>query len=99
MATYFLMGVPFMILALLLDWFVLKTRVIKTRQCWIVMAVLVLMTAVFDQVLTGLPIVTYNEAMISGLKIGYAPIEDFMYTFAAVVGLGSLERHYGKRRG
>lgn len=58
------------------------------------MIILMLMTAVFDQLLTGLPIVEYAQTHISGIKIGSAPIEDFMYTFAAVIGIGSLNKYY-----
>lgn len=89
-ATYFLMGVPFIVLVIVLDIWILKTKVIATKQCWVVMMVMVVLTAIFDQFLTGLPIVHYNEANMTGVRLLYAPIEDFTYTFAAVIGLGSL---------
>jgi len=92
------MGMPFMGAVLLLDLVVLKTAVVKSRECWMVMAMMLLVTAVFDQLLTGLPIVHYNDANISGIKIGNAPVEDFMYTIAAVIGLGSLGKYYEKYR-
>lgn len=95
MLTYFLMGVPFIAAVLMLDLLLLKTKVVKTRQCWIVMIVMLVMTAVFDQFLTGLPIVHYNESHMINVRLGYAPIEDFMYTIAAVIGLGSLMKKYG----
>ena len=55
MFTYVLMGVPFILFVIIMDVWLLKTRVIATKQCWIVMAVLMTLTAVFDQLLTGLP--------------------------------------------
>ena len=97
MYTYLLMGLPFIITALLIDWFLLKTRVITSKQCWIVMALLIIMTALFDQFLAGFPIVLYDESKILGIFVGSAPIEDFMYTIAAVIGLGSIWTHYEKR--
>lgn len=98
MFTYVLIGLPFLALVLLLDLVIFKTKVILTKEFRLVLLAMVILTAVFDQFLTGLSIVEYDEAKTLGLKIGYAPIEDFMYTIVAVIGLGSLERHYGKRR-
>jgi len=56
----------------------------------IALAVVLLLTAVFDNVLVGLGIVGYDESRISGLRIGVAPIEDFAYAVAAAIGLPSL---------
>ena len=93
MLTYILMGVPFIGLVLLLDTVILKTWVIKTKNCWIIMGIMMFLTLVFDQLLTGLPIVFYDEAKTLGLKLWYAPIEDFTYTFAVVIGIGSLLKY------
>ena len=46
-------------------------------------AVLVIATAIFDNVIVGTGIVAYDESLILGIKIGYAPIEDFAYALAA----------------
>ncbi len=54
------------------------------------LAAVVLLTAVFDNVLVGLGIVGYDETRISGVRLGVAPIEDFAYAVAAAVGLPSL---------
>jgi len=97
MFTYFLMGLPFMIAVVMLDIAIFKTRVIKNKQCWIVMAGMIGLTAIFDQVLTGLPVVTYNESKLLGIYIWDIPVEDFMYTFAAVIGLGSISKYYEQR--
>jgi lycopene cyclase domain-containing protein len=84
------MGLPFILAVVTLDWFVLKTRVLKKRDTWIIMAIMMGFTAVFDQLLTGIPIVLYDTNKTLGVQLGYAPIEDFFYTFVAVVGIGSL---------
>jgi lycopene cyclase domain-containing protein len=84
------MGIPFIAIVLLLDTVILKTWVIKKRDCWIVMGILMLLTLIFDQLLTGLPIVFYDETKNLGIKLWYAPIEDFTYSFAVVIGIGSL---------
>jgi lycopene cyclase domain-containing protein len=51
---------------------------------------LLIMTAVFDNVLVGLGIVGYDPSRISGVTIGVAPLEDFAYSIAVVVLLPSL---------
>ena len=51
---------------------------------------LLILTAVFDNVLVGTGIVGYDPALISGAKIGVAPLEDFAYTIAALVLLPAL---------
>lgn len=94
MYTYFLIGLPFICLVLLVDILILKTKVVFTKACWIVMSILILLTAIFNQILTGLPIVTYNESKITGLYLGYIPIEDFLYVIAATIGLGSLRSYH-----
>jgi lycopene cyclase domain-containing protein len=53
-------------------------------------AVLLLMTAVFDNVMIGIGLVGYEETRISGSFIGIAPVEDFAYAIAAIVLLPSL---------
>ncbi len=93
MFTYFGLAIPFLGLVLLLDTVVLKTWVIKTRDFWVVLGIMMGFTAVFDQLFTGLPIVWYDFSLTSGLKLWYAPIEDFTYTIAAVIGIGSVLKY------
>ena len=56
----------------------------------ITMAVLLAMTAVFDNMMIGAGLVGYDESRISGVFIGIAPIEDFAYAVAAVLLLPAL---------
>lgn len=60
--------------------------------------VLLIMTAIFDNVMIGIGLVGYNEDLISGAFIGIAPLEDFAYAIAAVVLLPSLWTLIGSRR-
>lgn len=98
MFTYVVMGLPFIVAVLVLDWFILKTRVVKKRDTWLIMAIMMGFTAVFDQFLTGLPIVLYDTNKTLGVQLGYAPIEDFMYTFAAVIGIGALLTYFSHEK-
>jgi len=57
----------------------------------------VLLTAVFDNVMIALGLFGYNPANISGAFLGLAPLEDFSYAVAAVVLLPSLWHLLEKR--
>lgn len=48
------------------------------------------LTAIFDNVIIGTGIVAYDEDKLLGLKILYAPIEDFAYAAVALVLVPSL---------
>lgn len=54
------------------------------------LVVLLLMTALFDNIMIGIGLVGYDPALISGAFIGIAPLEDFAYAIAAAVLLPSL---------
>jgi lycopene cyclase domain-containing protein len=56
---------------------------------------LLVITAVFDNLIIGIGIVAYDPQLISGLKIGLAPIEDFAYSLAAPL-LISIAMQYAK---
>lgn len=45
--------------------------------------VLLIATAIFDNLIVGTGIVAYDEELITGIKLGYAPIEDFAYSLVA----------------
>jgi len=52
--------------------------------------VLLVMTAVFDNVMIGIGLVGYDASRISGVFVGIAPLEDFAYAVAALVMLPSV---------
>jgi lycopene cyclase domain-containing protein len=60
------------------------------RAAGMALAVLLALTAVFDNVIVGTGIVGYHPARILGLRIGVAPIEDFAYPIAAALALPAL---------
>ena len=66
----------------------------RPRRPWlailITLGILLLFTAVFDNVMIGVGLVGYDRALISGAFIGVAPLEDFAYAIAAAVLLPSL---------
>jgi lycopene cyclase domain-containing protein len=62
----------------------------RWRSLLLALAVVLVMTAVFDNVMIGVGLVGYNASLISGVFVGIAPLEDFAYALAAVVLLTSL---------
>ena len=52
--------------------------------------VMLTMTLVFDNLIIGTGIVDYDPEKISGIRLGFAPIEDFAYTLVALVLVPSL---------
>jgi lycopene cyclase domain-containing protein len=56
-----------------------------------------IMTAIFDNVMIAIGLVGYAEELISGAFVGIAPLEDFAYAIAAVVLLPALWTLIGSR--
>lgn len=69
---------------------VLSGRGPRWASIGLVLAIVLLMTAVFDNVMIGVGLVGYSTERISGAFVGLAPLEDFAYAVAAVVLLPSI---------
>ena len=54
------------------------------------LAILIGLTIIFDNLIIYSGIVTYTAQNIIGINIGYAPIEDFAYTFAVALLLPAI---------
>jgi lycopene cyclase domain-containing protein len=97
--TYWLLNLPFLIIAALVALAAaLARRSPRWRAVGLAAVVVLLLTAVFDNVLVGTGIVGYDPSRISGVLVGVAPIEDFAYAIAALVLLPSLWGLLGPRR-
>ena len=75
--------------------------ILRRRSTWIALGVFLAFTVVFDAVLTGLPIVVYGEAHISGIRLGTTPVEDYLYGLAlcltAIATYEIARRRWGAR--
>ncbi|AWB90291.1 lycopene cyclase domain-containing protein [Homoserinimonas hongtaonis] len=69
---------------------VLSRRAPEWRAVGLTALAVLLMTAVFDNVMIAADLFWYNPDRISGAFLGLAPLEDFAYAIAAVVLLPSL---------
>lgn len=73
-------------------------RRLPLRPLLVTALVLLVLTAVFDNVIVGLDLVAYDEAKILGLRVPNAPIEDFSYTLGAVMLVPALWTWCGRAR-
>jgi lycopene cyclase domain-containing protein len=89
--TYWLLNAIFLgIVAVVAVATVLRRRSPNWRAVGLAGIPLLVLTAVFDNVLVALGIVGYHPDRISGVLVGVAPLEDFSYAVAALVLLPCL---------
>ena len=82
MATYIILNTIFIVTVALL----LRVPLHRPSKSWFAsLAVLLLMTAVFDSLIVGFAIVVYDPARLLGIYISKAPIEDFFYALLAML--------------
>lgn len=95
--TYLLISVPFLILGAAVAWW---RRGAVPRQ-WavtgLVMAVLLVLTAIFDNVMIWAELVGYGEEQRLGLQLGLVPVEDFFYPVFAALVIPALWTGRGQR--
>jgi len=95
--TYWALNAVFLAVILVLG--LLAARRLPWAAVGLAAAVVLVMTAVFDNIMISIGLVAYNEQLISGAFIGVAPLEDFAYSIAAIVGLPSLWVLLGRTKG
>ncbi|GAA3915987.1 lycopene cyclase domain-containing protein [Microbacterium invictum] len=83
--TYPLIVVPFLLVTLFVTLATVRRprfgrRMAASALC---AAVLMALTAVFDNLMIAAGLFTYPDEQISGVRIGLAPIEDFAYPLCA----------------
>ena len=89
--TYWLVNLPFLAaVALVAGATAAARRSPRWRAVALAAIPLVVLTAVFDNVIVATGIVAYAPERISGIRLGVAPVEDFSYAIAAVVLLPCL---------
>ena len=97
--TYTQLAVLGVVVVVLLDLVVVRTRLLRRRVFWTAYAIIAFFQLVTNGILTGLRIVRYDGAAIVGSttpadapppflgdgRIAYAPLEDLLFGFALVV--------------
>lgn len=103
--TYLLLALAFLALATVVALVARRTArrtgrpVAGWRPLALAAGALLLLTAVFDNVMIASGLFAYADARISGARIGLAPVEDFSYPLAAVILLPALWSLFGDRFG
>lgn len=91
--TYWALNAVFLaVVAAVVVLAVVRRRSPRWRALLASALILLVMTAVFDNIMIGVGLVAYDADRISGQFIGIAPLEDFAYAIAAVVMLPALWR-------
>jgi lycopene cyclase domain-containing protein len=95
--AYALASLAWLAAAVLLAWWAGATG---RRQTWLALAIFLAFTVVFDAILTGLPIVTYGEDALTGIRVGTTPVEDYVYGAAlCLTAIAVYDAARGRRRG
>ena len=97
MATFLLLALALIAVTILLDYAILRTRVIFTRHVLRTAGILVVTTLVFDNVLSALPVYVFHREKTLGIYLPWAPIEDLFYIVGVVFLVAVLDK-YGRMR-
>jgi lycopene cyclase domain-containing protein len=83
--TYTLIVVPFVIVTMIVTLATLRRPAFGRRMAasGVAAAVLIVLTAIFDNLMIASGLVVYPPESLSGITIGIAPIEDFSYSVCA----------------
>jgi C50 carotenoid epsilon cyclase subunit CrtYf len=83
--TYLLLVIPFAVATLVVTLATVRRPRFGRRMALsaVTAGVLVVLTAIFDNVMIAAGLFTYPDEHLSGVRIGLAPIEDFSYAVCA----------------
>jgi lycopene cyclase domain-containing protein len=104
--TYTQLALTGLVAVVVLDGWVLRTRLLRRRVFWVAYAIVVFFQLVTNGILTGFSIVRYSADDIIGSddvvfvgdgRLVYAPVEDLMFGFALVTLTLSLWVWWGRR--
>jgi len=104
--TYTALCVVALVASLVLDLFVLRTRLVTRRAFWVSYAIIIGFQLLTNGWLTGRRIVTYNaDVVIGGAepvllgsgRLFYAPVEDIAFGFALVLQTLAWWVFWGRR--
>jgi lycopene cyclase domain-containing protein len=109
--SYTQLAVLGVVVVILIDLFVLRTRLLRRKAFWVSYAIVVFFQLVTNGVLTGLRVVRYDGEAIVGSttpadgpppflgdgRIAFAPLEDLLFGFALVVLAQAMWVWLGRR--
>ena len=83
--SYTALAVVGVLVCVLTDLVLLRTRLLLSRVFWLSYLIIVGFQLLVNGMLTGYRIVTYDPSTILGLRIAFAPVEDLAFGFAMTV--------------
>ena len=88
--TYTALAIGGAILALVLDIFILKTRLVAHAVFWTAYSIILPFQLITNWWLTSRSIVIYSPSTIMDLRIASAPVEDLLFGFALILSVLAL---------
>ena len=104
--TYTQIAVAMILATIVLDMWVLRTRLLTRKAFWTAYAIVIFFQLLTNWILTGFNIVRYNGDVIIGSatpvligdgRLFFAPIEDLMFGFSLVVQTMAWWVFWGRR--
>jgi hypothetical protein len=109
--TYTQLGIVAVIVMIILDLGILRTRLVTRKVFWVAYAIIVFFQLITNGMFTGFGIVKYNGDAIIGStspaegpppfigdgRLAFAPVEDLLFGFAIVLMSLSLWIFWGRR--
>jgi lycopene cyclase domain-containing protein len=85
------------LVAMLIDLFVLKTRLLLTALFWTSYAIILPFQLITNWWLTSRNIVMYNADAIIGRRLAGAPIEDLLFGFSLILAIQGMWVYWGRK--
>lgn len=95
--TYTELAILSVLLVILVDRYLLKTRLLEKKSFWTAYAIIVFFQLITNWWLTSRNILSYSEEAIIGWRIASAPAEDLLFGFSMVTLTISLWIFWGRR--
>ena len=94
--TYTQISILAVLIAVILDLFVIKTVLLKRAAFWSSYAIILPFQFLTNWWLTSRNIVMYDPDVITGIRFFSAPAEDVLFGFALILSVQSLWVNLGK---
>jgi lycopene cyclase domain-containing protein len=95
MAAYLLIDLA--VCAVLAAWYMFRPVHLARKRLLLVLAAMLLLTVLFDNLIIAAGIVAYDIAKILGVYLAKAPVEDFFYAIVAAAMVPYLWTRFGKQ--
>jgi lycopene cyclase domain-containing protein len=95
--SYTELSILSVILVILIDRYILKSRLLEKKAYWTAYAIIIFFQLLTNWWLTSRNILSYSEAAIIGWRIASAPVEDLLFGFSMVTLTMSLWIFWGRK--